>query len=122
MKLEEIGFYTLSDYRAETSSIHSPLARCELILTDACNFKCPYCNGVRDDVKGTLPLKRAIEILDLWIVQSLKNVRFSGGEPTLYPFLRELVGHCKSNGVERIALSTNGSADLEYYKELCTLG
>jgi molybdenum cofactor biosynthesis enzyme MoaA len=121
-KLEDIGFYTLSDKRAQTSSHTSPLFRCELILTDRCNFKCPYCNGIRKDVQGTLSLEQALSILNLWIDQGLKNVRFSGGEPTLYPYLKELVSHCKNNNVEHIAISTNGSANLDYYKELINLG
>ena len=40
MKLEEIGFYTLSDERVKNTSQFSDLMRCELILTGACNFKC----------------------------------------------------------------------------------
>jgi molybdenum cofactor biosynthesis enzyme MoaA len=122
IKLEDIGFYTLSNERAINSSSNSPLWRCELILTDRCNFKCPYCNGIRKDVRGTLSLSNAIRILDLWISEGLRNVRFSGGEPTLYPHLRELVKYCKKNNVEHIAISTNGSADLEYYRELNLLG
>ena len=42
-RLEDIGFYTLSDYRASQCSASSPLWRCELLLTDRCNFHCPYC-------------------------------------------------------------------------------
>jgi molybdenum cofactor biosynthesis enzyme MoaA len=122
MRLEDIGFYTLCDKRAKNSSITSPLWRCELILTDKCNFKCPYCNGIRDDVKGTLTRDDAFKIVNLWIKDGLKNVRFSGGEPTIYPHLKDLVAHCKDNGVEHIAISTNGSADLSYYKELFELG
>ena len=43
MKLENIGFYTLSDERAKNSSATSPLMRNELIITSLCNFKCLYC-------------------------------------------------------------------------------
>lgn len=44
MKLEDIGFYTLSDARALSASEYSPLMRCELIVTSRCNFrkKCRY--------------------------------------------------------------------------------
>ena len=122
MKLEEIGFYTLSDKRAKESNKCTPLWRCELILTDRCNFKCPYCNGMRKDVRGTLTKEEAMNILSLWVKEGLRNVRFSGGEPTLYPYLKELVSYCRDNKVEHIAISTNGSADLEYYRELAALG
>ena len=122
MKLEDIGFYTLSDNRAKNASIDSQLMRCELILTDACNFKCPYCRGLRKDLKGTLSLEKAKYIIDLWTKDNLKNIRFSGGEPTVYKGLLELVEYTKSKGVERIAISTNGSANIDLYKQLINAG
>ncbi len=122
MKLEDIGFYTLSDYRAFQCSETSPLWRCELILTDRCNFNCVYCRGLRRDCLGDMPFFRATEVLDFWISDGLKNVRFSGGEPTLYPNLLDLVHRCKANNVEHIAVSTNGSAPIEYYKMLIEQG
>ncbi len=122
MKLEDIGFYTLSDSRVINSSSHSPLWRCELILTDRCNFRCLYCRGLRQELTGDIPIGDAHRILDYWINEGLINVRFSGGEPTLYRGLPMLVGYCKYNGVERIAISTNGSADLSYYNALIEVG
>ena len=122
MKLEEIGFYTLSDERARTASPTSPMYRCEMILTTACNYACLYCRALRPDCRGTMPLDRALYVLDQWIDQGLKNVRFSGGEPTLYPHLLTLVEHCKKRGVERIAISSNGSAKTEVYAKLVDAG
>jgi len=122
MKLEDIGFYTLSDDRASQASISSPLWRCELILTDRCNFRCPYCRGLRDDISGTMPLEFAKYVVCEWIRQGLRNIRFSGGEPTLYDGLCELVDICKDGNVERIAISTNGSANIEFYHDLVRRG
>lgn len=122
MKLENIGFYTLNDNRCANSSISSPMWRCEMILTNACNFKCPYCRPLRQDCRGTMPLERALYVLNQWIEQGLKNVRFSGGEPTLYPHLVQLVKHCKDHNVEKIAISTNGSATREMYNSLLEAG
>jgi MoaA/NifB/PqqE/SkfB family radical SAM enzyme len=122
MKLEDIGFYTLSDWRAKNSSHTSPLWRCELILTDECNFRCKYCRGLRSDCSGTMPLDRAYYVLDSWIKDGLRNVRFSGGEPTMYTGLKDLVSHCKTNGVEHIAISTNGSAHISKYMDLVNRG
>ncbi len=122
MKLEEIGFYTLCDDRAAHSNGESPMWRCEMILTSACNFKCPYCRPLREDCRGTMPLERALYVLDQWCDQGLKHIRFSGGEPTLYKDLVTLVKHCKARGVERIAISSNGSAPREMYAELIEAG
>jgi MoaA/NifB/PqqE/SkfB family radical SAM enzyme len=120
MKLEDIGFYTLSEIRARTSSTISPLQRCELLITDRCNFKCPYCRGTIH--KGDMNPFIAMKILKLWVNEGLVNVRFTGGEPTLYSSLGELVYYCKENKVKRIALSTNGTADLDCYKHLISCG
>lgn len=122
MQLEDIGFYTLSDTRCAHASVDSNLMRCELILTDACNFKCPYCRGLRGDIRKTMPLAQAKQVVDLWAQEGLCNIRFSGGEPTVYRGLVELVRYTKALGVERIAVSTNGSADWALYEQLIAAG
>jgi MoaA/NifB/PqqE/SkfB family radical SAM enzyme len=125
MKLEDIGFYTLSDERAyKMSRPISPkyvrLSRCELIITDRCNFKCPYCRGL--DNTSDVSYDLATDTLFRWSKNGLKNIRFSGGEPTLHPKLTHFVAISKTLGIERIAVSTNGSADLALYKALVELG
>lgn len=96
--------------------------RCEVLLTDACTFSCPYCRGIRPDFAGTMPLEKAKQLVSYWANDGLKNIRFSGGEPTVYPWLPELISYTKSLGVERIAISTNGYANLEYYFDLIERG
>lgn len=118
-KLESIGFYTLSDARVRQASRFSPLWRCELLLGARCNFHCPYCRSVGGK---DLPFDEAESIVRTWASQGLKNIRFSGGEPTLWPRLVELVTLTKSLGVERIAISTNGSASFHLYEALIAAG
>ena len=123
MRLEDIGFYTLSNKRANEVSWESDLQRCELILTDRCNFKCAYCRGIVRDLRGDLTLDQAKEVIDIWTSAKLHNVRFSGGEPTVWNDLLELVKYTKSKDcLDHIALSTNGSASLNYYIELKEAG
>lgn len=122
MKLEEIGFYTLSDKRVQESNANSPMQRCELVLTEKCNFKCLYCRGLRQDCKQDISFIQAKEIIDIWTKDKLKNIRFSGGEPTCYKELPQLIKYAKSKGVEHIAISTNGSMAFSYYKFLIECG
>lgn len=122
MKLEDIGFYTLENARAKNVSEKSPLWRCELILTDRCNFKCPYCRGVDPQFQGDMTLEKAKEIVSLWASEGLKNIRFSGGEPTVWKGLPELIFFTKEKGIQRIAISTNGYASLDFYKKLIDCG
>lgn len=121
-KLEDIGFYTLSDDRAKNSSTSSDLWRCELILTHRCNFKCAYCRGLKEEYQRDITLSEAKQVIDFWVNDRVHNIRLSGGEPTIWPNLLNLVNYAKDKGIERIALSSNGSADLEYYKELINAG
>ena len=117
-ELKNIGFYTLEDGRARRDDPSLPLWRCELILTESCNFKCPYCRGLRTDCSGTLPFQIAQDIVAYWVKNRLKNVRFSGGEPLMYIGLRKLVRQARDGGVERIAISSNGSFPTRMYQEL----
>jgi molybdenum cofactor biosynthesis enzyme MoaA len=66
--------------------------------------------------------EKAISIINQWADQGLKNIRFSGGEPTLHKGLAEMVRQAKERGIERIAISTNGSNKLDLYKELIEAG
>jgi len=121
-QLRSIGFYTLEDERAKNVSVQTPLWRCELILTSKCNFKCPYCRGIPKEDAGDLSWVDAKRILDIWIDGKLRNIRFSGGEPTMWKQLPKLVNYAKNGGIKRIAVSTNGSAPLSLYKELIDAG
>jgi len=117
--LEKIGFYTLSDDRVKNTSVSSDLQRCELILSSKCNFRCSYCRRVGGN---DIPLSDAENIVRLWCSQNLKNIRFSGGEPTLYKGLDKLVSLAKKLGCEHIAISTNGSASKKIYDSLIDAG
>jgi MoaA/NifB/PqqE/SkfB family radical SAM enzyme len=120
--LEQIGFYTLCDNRACNVSATSPMWRCELIITPECNFNCPYCRGLREDCREVISLEKAIKIIDWWADDGLKHIRLSGGEPTTHPDLAKMIAHAKSRGIERIAISTNGSAEMDVYKDLVEKG
>lgn len=122
MKLEEIGFYTLCDKRAEEISSVSNMKRGEIIITDKCNFNCPYCRGPHPECKGEKSLEEVKEIIDLWTNEGLENIRFSGGEPTMHKDLDAMIEYAKSKNVEHVAISTNGSADYEVYEDLVKSG
>lgn len=129
MELEKIGFYTLSDERAKTSCATSRMMRGEIVLTEACNFRCPYCRGLSSYIYGNRPkseltFEEACHYVDLWSTngQAIKNIRFSGGEPTVLKWLPDLVSYAHDSGVERIAISTNGSARFSLYEELIERG
>jgi MoaA/NifB/PqqE/SkfB family radical SAM enzyme len=119
MKLEEIGFYTLTDKRAMHASESSPIWRGEIIVTGRCNFNCGYCRRLPPkDMDNDL----VMDVIEQWLAEGLKNIRFSGGEPTLYQHLPLLVHKCQQGGVERIGISSNGSSPFHIYERLIQEG
>lgn len=121
-KIDDIGFYTMSEDRINQISTTSPMWRTELIVTDACNFKCGYCRGLKEEYREHLKLSRACQVMEEWAKDGLFSIRFSGGEPTLHNNLLIMVWYAKSLGAKRIALSTNGSAEHLQYQWLINEG
>ena len=54
--LDDIGFYTLTEDRVLQLGPRSPMWRTELIVTDRCNFKCPYCRGLLPALRGDIEI------------------------------------------------------------------
>lgn len=128
MNLKDIGFYTLSDERAENVSMESQMKRCEMIITEYCNFRCSYCRGLKPEIYGNRKIKELsfdeiCKNIDYWCEGNpLENIRFSGGEPTLHKNIVEIISYSKNKGIKRIAISTNGSNKFELYKKLIDAG
>lgn len=126
--IKNIGFYTLSDERVKNTSTTSQMKRCEMIITEYCNFRCAYCRQLNPITFGDRKIKQmSLEeiktAIDYWCEgQPVENIRFSGGEPTLHKDIKSIVTYAKSKGINRVAISTNGSNKLDLYKELIDLG
>jgi sulfatase maturation enzyme AslB (radical SAM superfamily) len=127
-ELKQIGFYTMYNERVKNASSTSQMKRCEMIITEYCNFKCPYCRGLKSEIYEDrrikqLSLEEIKRNIDLWCQNiPLENIRFSGGEPTLHKDIKEVVSYAKFKGIKRIAISSNGSSKTELYRELVEFG
>jgi GTP 3',8-cyclase len=83
-----------------------------LSVTDRCNFRCVYC--MEPDVvympkKELLSLDECVRIAEIARTLGITKIRITGGEPTLYPQLQELIEAVGTMGFDDIALTTNGS-------------
>jgi len=83
-----------------------------LSVTDRCNFRCVYC--MAPDVKyipkmQLLTLEEYIRVIRIAMSLGINKLRITGGEPTLYPHLDELLQEIGKMGMKDIALTTNGS-------------
>lgn len=82
-------------------------------LWKPCNMRCTYCFATFDDVvkevlpKGHLPREDALRLVRL-LADRFQKVTFVGGEPTLCPWLLELMDEAKAGGAVTM-LVTNGS-------------
>lgn len=94
-----------------------------LELTYACNTACPNC-----DVDSYLPenpsesdfmsLGLSERIIDQALSNDLDYFLLTGGEPTLVPYLSDVVGYANSKGME-IRINTNGwKNDPDYWEDL----
>ena len=84
--------------------------RLRLVLTDACNFRCPCCYNEGNWTRNT---QREIDCNKILLLASkikdyIDYVILTGGEPLLYSHLDELLVGLKNLGI-RIQLTTNGS-------------
>jgi len=114
MELDDIGFLEIIEERAKNFS-DKKFSYCEWIITSKCNFDCPYCNKFTNS--KDLNLQEIKDITDLLKSFDVKYIHLTGGEPTVRNDLFEIVSYIKSKDI-KIGISTNGSKNLEYYKEL----
>lgn len=83
-------------------------------LWEPCNMRCQFCFATFKDVKHTLLPKghlsreNAIEVVIQLAELGFEKITFAGGEPTLCPWLSELIYVAKSHGLTTM-LVTNGS-------------
>jgi molybdenum cofactor biosynthesis enzyme MoaA len=117
--LEQMGFYTLTDSRCRDTTGTSPLGRCVLVVTERCNFACPYC---RTHDGRHMRTEHARQVIRLWAENGLFALMLTGGEPTVHPGLLEMVKFAKGMGIPRVGLGTNGAADPELYGALVDSG
>jgi GTP 3',8-cyclase len=85
-------------------------------LTNACNFGCVYCVNGEDKggmntaaVQAPLPYTELAKIVvRLHETLQFKDVRLTGGEPTLYHELIPFLSALTSKGIANIKMTTNG--------------
>ena len=83
-------------------------------LWEPCNMRCRFCFAPFQDVKqsilpkGHLPKDEAISVVDRLAESGFKKINFAGGEPTLCPWLSNLIRRAKEHGMTT-SIVTNGS-------------
>ena len=89
----------------------------QISLTNKCNFHCWHCpmGKWRNSDEPRWPLDNAtlLPYLEKYVRPDMWVVELTGGEPSLYPEIHELM-HWLSDRGYRVLVKTNGSGDLEH--------
>lgn len=97
-------------------------------LNKNCNFRCKGCYAVFNDspnIRGVmLPRQQMFALVDaiaavpLPIGSSARKLTFAGGEPTLCPWLPDLIMHAKSLGLVTMLVTNGSRCDSSYLDRL----
>lgn len=97
-------------------------------LTDKCNLRCVYCKEEDDNIEEEY-INNVLSLDDYkFIIRSFKDlginkIKFVGGEPLLYPYLKDLIYFAKQEcKIEDISITTNGQHFSEKALELKNSG
>lgn len=91
-------------------------------LWEPCNMRCKFCFATFQDVKhsilpkGHLPKEQAIEVVIQLAEIGFEKITFAGGEPTLCPWLPQLIATAKDAGLTTMIV-TNGSKLTDQFLE-----
>ena len=87
---------------------HAPTANYHLL--QACNMSCGFCFATFLDIPVLPRPERedALAIVDALCTAGFRKINFAGGEPTLLPWLSQLIQRARSHGVTT-SIVTNGS-------------
>ncbi len=116
---------------APRDRLHRPLHDLRISVMDRCNFRCPYCmprSTFHEHYQFLKPTERLsfeeiTRLVHLFVEMGVKKLRLTGGEPLLRSNLTELIAELGAiDGVEDIALTTNGVLLEKYATELQASG
>lgn len=90
-------------------------------LWEPCNMRCGFCFATFQDVKremdlpkGHLPKEDCISVIDQIAEFGFQKINLAGGEPTLCPWLPDLIAKAKAHGMTT-SIVTNGSRITEQW-------
>lgn len=84
-------------------------------LWKPCNMKCGFCFATFQDIhgdilpKGHLDRENSIRVVESLALAGFRKINFAGGEPTLCPWLPDLINRARELGLTT-SLVTNGSS------------
>ena len=94
-----------------------PIARRgHIFLGNYCNYRCIFCYNKNLQNEKFYHKERIKQYIDFIFEYGIRDLEFTGGEPSLNNDLVELIYYSKNKGFKNIAFITNGF-DNTYYKD-----
>lgn len=91
-------------------STNVQLTNAYLHITNACEFKCPFCYASDIHIGGDkkfFDTQKILDIINILETSTIKNLSLVGGNPLLHPNIREIITHIKNKTDLKIILMTN---------------
>lgn len=88
-------------------------------------MRCKFCFATFQDVKndflpkGCLPKEQAIRVVEELAELGFEKITFAGGEPTLCPWLSELISTAKEAGMTTMIVTNGSGIDNTFLEENC---
>ncbi len=117
----------LSGTQLPVDTLGRALHDLRISVMDRCNFRCPYCMPAETfdehyrflKASERLQFDEIARLARLFVALGARKLRLTGGEPLLRANLPDLVGELTAiEGVEDVALTTNGVLLAKYAAEL----
>ncbi|QEE14493.1 viperin family antiviral radical SAM protein [Promethearchaeum syntrophicum] len=70
-----------------------------LHITNRCNYRCKFCFARNRSLGSELNESQWMKIIDMLAEGGCMKLNFAGGEPTLIPYLSNLIQHTKNYGI-----------------------
>ena len=115
----DLNIDTISPFSKNPSAPY----RMDLALTYRCNNHCIHCYNESSRKKPELPLEKWKLVIDAVWEAGIPHIVFTGGEPTLIPFLPHLIQYAEKKGIIT-GINTNGRKlkDWDFVDQLVTAG
>lgn len=86
-----------------------PSGTMRIVLTTKCNYKCKYCfaEGEKNKDERILDLEKIKKIILIGKEFGINNIKLTGGEPLLYPYIEDLLNYIRKIGIMYVDLTTN---------------
>lgn len=94
-------------------------------LNKACNYSCNFCYARFEDSaeylgRGMLPKDAQLSVVRAVVGAGFDKITFAGGEPTLVPWLDELIAQAKSGGMTTMLVSNASRLDAAAFESLAS--